>query len=223
MKLRRSVVIGFLFLLAACSGKPVLSYSLSLRTPNAAKAMVLIQATERVLTRRLAALEVKNARVSAIPTGSGTGLLSLRLPDAKAAEDARRILAETFTFDIRIEQGQKSKGDPGNLDQSNWQPTALTGSSIEWIQAIGLSSSGEIGVELQFNAKGRQILETIFRDNQGKDAGIFVRDLLVSKIKIQGKTVSDRVIIGGIPSAKVAEIFADDVNVGLHVFYTPAN
>ena len=179
--------------------------------------MYLIEATERVMLRRLAAAEVQGAQVSTLPTSSGSATLTMKLPNAAASDTAARILSEQFTFDIRLEL---PGANPDKLDSSEWQPTALTGSSLQWLQVIASSSTGEVGVELELTPSGRKALGNIFKGNTGKHVGIFVRDLLVSKLKIDSEKVSDHIIISGIPSEKVAEIFADDVNVGLRVSFS---
>lgn len=177
--------------------------------------MALIQATERVMNRRLAGAGIQNAHASTIPTGTNAALLTLTLPNDEAVKKSNSILNEAFTFDLRIEETKK------NADgTSNWVPTSLTGSSLVWVQAVGDNQTGEIAIELQFTEAGRTMLEAVFSKNAGKHLGIFVRDLLVSKLSVTNGAVADRVIIGGIPSAKVAEIFSDDVNVGLLVSFT---
>jgi preprotein translocase subunit SecD len=191
---------------------------MSINAPDSSKAMTLIQASEHMVTRRLAAASVQDPRVAAIPEGTGSAVLTLKLSNADAVQAAERILAEPFSFDIRLEKEKKAPAD--NTEQSEWIPTNLTGTDIEWVEAVR-DSEGNVAVELRFTTAGRAALSSIFSANKGKNAGIFVRDLLVSKLKIPSEAMGDHVIISGIPSAKVAEIFADDVNVGLRVSFSP--
>jgi hypothetical protein len=44
---------------------------------------------------------------------------------------------------------------------------------------------------------------------------------MVSKLKVGTEKIADHIIISGIPSYTVAQIFADDVNVGLHTTFEP--
>ncbi|MSR68028.1 hypothetical protein EXS65_04395 [Candidatus Peribacteria bacterium] len=209
---------GVLMTLVACGGgQQTIIQTMTIRSPEASKTMALIQATERVMNRRLAGAGIQNAHASTIPTGTNTATLTLTLPDATAVAKANSILSEQFTFDLRIEEPKKNEDGT-----SDWEPTALTGSNLLWVQAVGNNATGEIAIELQFSEAGRTILESVFSKNAGKHIGIFVRDLLVSKVSVTNGAVADTVIIGGIPSAKVAEIFSDDVNVGLLVSFTPA-
>ncbi len=216
MKRRVLVAAGLVLALMSCGAKQQsVTADMAIRSPDAGKTMLLIQSAERVMERRLAAAQVKGGHATAITSGPSTAKLTVRVPDAAAEVKAKDILAEPFFFDLRIE-----KPNTDALQPSEWIPTALTGSSLEWIQAVGNSTTGEVTIELQFTPEGRTLLESVFKGNVSKHIGIFVRDLLVSKLTIQTDAVTDRVIISGIPSSKVAEIFADDVNVGLRVTYT---
>lgn len=218
MKRNHFVLIGFALSLAACSGEQKIMQKVTIRSSDSTKVVSLVQATERVMDRRLAAIGVQNAHASVVPTGTNTALLTLTLPTAETAERTKQILAEPFTFDLRIEE-PKAQGDTG---ESEWTGTTLTGSSLVWVQAVGNRATGAVSIELQFTEEGRKALATVFKENVGKNLGIFVRDLLVSKMSIAMTTVSDHIVISGIPSAAIAEVFADDVNVGLFVDFTPA-
>ncbi len=220
MKRGQLLIIGIFLSLSACGRGQTVVEHMTIRTTDATRVLSLITSTEHVLTRRLAAVNVKNASVAAVPTGAKSATLTLKLADIPSAEKAKAILAEPFRFDLRIEEPTMKKVPDDTA--LTWIPTALTGSNLEWVQVIGNSRTGEVAIELQFTKQGKKILSSVFRGNVGKHLGIFVRDLLVSKLIIEKAPITDRVLISGIPSAKVAEIFADDVNVGLSVLFTPA-
>ena len=217
MKVRYILSIGLLLALAACNkaGSVTVTSHLIVRAPDATKEAQLEDTVQRVMERRFAGAQIVGGHATVMTQGSGSALLTLKMENTADADKARQILETPFSFDLRIEKPNADSTQP-----SDWTPTALTGSSLEWVQAVGNSKTGEVAIELQFTPAGRQILESIFEDNLNKHLGIFVRDLLVSKLTITSAIVSDKVIISGIPSSKVAEIFADDVNVGLRVDYT---
>lgn len=205
--------------LAACGGIRSLTYDVRTNLSDSSKYADLFRATERVMVRRLAAAGVKDPKVTVLPSGSGSAVLTMKLPDAAGSDTAKRILSETFTFDIRVEGPKKPDQ---KADETNWLPTGVEGTDLLWIVPISNPTTKEIGVELQFSEAGRLLLEKAFKGNVGKHIGIFVRDLLVSKMTISTETLTDHIIISGIPSEHVAEIFADDVNVGIHAIFTPA-
>lgn len=203
--------------LAGCNGPVTLTYSIRTNIADDAKSFAVFEASERVMTRRLPAADIKDSQVKVVPSGSGA-IMTIQVPDALSAGTAERILAEPFTFDIRLEGPRLPDMPP---DQTNWLPSGINGSMLAWVTPVSNPDTKEIGAELQFDARGRSLLENAFKDNLGKHVGIFVRDLLVSKMTIASKDVGDHILIGGIPSERVAQIFADDVNVGLHAVFTP--
>jgi len=218
MSIRQTVTAGFVLLaLAGCAPKQAMTYNAVIDAEDSAKVMTLIQASERVLIRRLAAAQVQKSIVTVVPTGGKNALVTLKLPNEEAREAAERILSDPFTFEIKIDGGVKT--DTGETD---WQATGIDGTMLTWIQPIRDSKTGTLAVELQFTPEGRTALAASFKNNRGKDIGIFVRDLLVSKLRVESDAPAESILISGIPSEKVAEIFADDVNVGLHVVFTPA-
>jgi hypothetical protein len=208
----------FCLALVACGGTKTLTVPATVNVTDPAKIIAVIQATERVLTRRIASAELGNAVVSVIPSLGANAIVTIKLPDDEAVEIAKKILSEEFTFEIKVLTSTE-KGSDG-IEESVWEPTGLDGGSLIWIQPIRHTDTGELGLELQFNDTGREILRSSFQKNEGKDIGIFVRDLLVSKMTIGSSDIGESIVINGIPSSKVAEIFADDVNVGLHVSYS---
>ncbi len=205
-------------ILTGCAGASTLTYTVGTNIADNAKSMELFQASERVMIRKLAGNDIKDAQVTVVPSGSGSAVMTLKLPDAKAADIARAMLSETFTFDIRLE-GPKTPGM--SEGETNWVPTGVDGSTLLWIYAISNPDTQEIGAELVFNEQGQNLLQAAFTGNKGKSVGIFVRDLLVSKMTITDEVLSSHILISGIPSEHVAQIFADDVNVGLHAIFTP--
>lgn len=219
MKRGVRIIAGFLLAtLAACNAGSVLTYTVETDTQDSAKNAALYQASERVIVRKLAGVKIDGVRAEIIPSFEGPATLTVSVPNANAAEATESLLKEPFTFDLRLEQ----PGATGAPEDVQWLPTGVDGSVLDWVRPV-TDPSGEIGVELQFSPEGRVLLEEAFKGNTGENIGIFVRDLLVSKMQISTESISEHIIIGGIPSAGIAEVFADDVNVGLHVLFTPSS
>ena len=217
MSHRIPLFIGSLLLLASCGSSVQMSYNLTSDVEDATRNGILFQATERVLTRRLAAVQVESPVVTVIPQGGNSATATISVPDSFAA-DVERITSDPFTFDIRVEEGTV-KNEEGT-EETIWSLTGVDGTMLEWIEPIQGANDNQVGVELQFTEEGRAKLATVFSKQKGRNIGIFVRDLLVSKLKINSDKPNERIIISGIPSEKVAQIFADDVNVGLHISFS---
>lgn len=214
-----TIALGsLLMLLAACGAQKTAEFSLNIKNADEAKTMMLIQASEQVMQRRLAAAGVSDAVVTAIPDGENVGKLTVQSKDDKGIKEALLIAKEPFTFELRIE---KQPGTTPSAPDINWNPTAVNNDAVVWLRPVGNKDTGSIGVELELSEQGRKDLADVFRKNKGKNLGIFVRGLLVSTMKIQSETLEERVVIDGVPSQRIAEVFSDDVNVGLHVTMTP--
>lgn len=218
MSYRTPVLIGSLMVLAACGGSSVsLAYTAKSSVSDAGRNTLIFQATERVLTRRLAAVEIASPRIAVVPQDTTTATVTMTVPSA-SVDTVNRIISDPFTFEIRLAKSMTK--DAAGVEQTDWQPTGVDGTMLDWVQPVQNADGSAIGVELRFSETGRTKLTEAFRGNKGKDVGIFVRDLLVSKLKINTEVPDEHIVISGIPSAKVAEIFADDVNVGLHISFT---
>lgn len=218
----RTLIIGMTSIVAltACNQKTTITYNLDAKTQDGAKAITLLQSAERMMNRRMAGEDLKNARATVYPTGLHAGLMKVEIPNtAEAKSVVNHIATEKFTFDLRIEKKPTTIDTENTKD--NWEMTPITGDQLVWAQAIGNRKTGEVSVDLEFNDIGAKNIGEVFTKNKGKYIGIFVRDLLVSKLRISDAKTTNHLLIGGIPSAKIAEIFADDVNAGLFVTYTP--
>ncbi len=219
MKKLFPLLLGVALACSACAPKPVtLTYDLSFTegtTPS--RQMVLTRAVESVVKRKLKTLDADSVLVRTTLSASGVGLLTLQaLSDQK--EMIQGLLNEKFTFEIKGEKKPLQKGETPS--PQNWEATGLQGDMLMWASDEGMAN-GKSAVVLEFTDEGKKILATVFQRYQGKSIGIFVRDILVSKLTVDGKVDPDRIAITGVPSAQVAKIFVDDVNVGLHVSFLP--
>ncbi len=203
--------------LIACTAKPaILTYALTLKSTDAAKRMELVNASERMVRRRMASNSI-GGTVLAVPTGD-KGTLTVRLTDTGKASTVQTFINDPFTVEMK---GVLKTVPPPTPGDEKWVDTGITGQDIDWVQVIGDRTTGKIGVEISFSLDGNTKLQQAFEKFQGGDLGIFVRGLLVSKLKVNQQQAGGRIIITGIPSAAIAQVFADDVNVGLHVQFTP--
>lgn len=228
-------------LLVSCkSGPKTVKYSIDLSPTGQQHRMELINAAERVATRRLAAINAKGT-AKAVPDGSGA-TLTLTVPDKKVAKSIDELLVAPFSIDIRTQIKPLTDFKQNDPNNGNWKMSDITNKDFEWIQVIGDKATGKIGVELVFTTEGRKKFEKVFTDLAATNnrlapttpklaptaanpaslnIGIFVRNALVSALTPQGTKLDSHVIITGIPKPAMAQVFADDVNVGLHVVFTP--
>ncbi len=216
---RALLSIGVLLIFSACGSSATVIREMTITSTDTSKTAELLKGAERVIVRRLAAASItKNVSASAVPNAEQSATLTVTVPDGAAAEKVHSILDEPFTFDIRTEE---PANDPSDPTKTEWKLSGIEGQDLQWVRVVH-ASDGSIGIELLFSETGRTKLATVLTDNVGKSIGIFVRDLLVSSLTIKKGGISDHIVIDGVPSDMVAQIFADDVNVGLHVTFAPA-
>ncbi|HRH93549.1 MAG TPA: hypothetical protein PKV72_03375 [Candidatus Peribacteria bacterium] len=213
------ILLGCTLISACAASTTQLHYGLTIDNGTPAQVVNLINASERVMKRRISALGVQTPNVIAVPTGGSGGTLTIDVPDEQLVTRIQQILAEKFTFDMRLELKETTAQDQNA--EENWEKLGVENQHLIGVQVVGDEKTGEVAVELLFTDEGRDLLSKAFAKYKGRTVGIFVRGVLVSKLKVENDAVSDHVVISGIPSAAVAQIFADDVNVGLHVAFTP--
>ncbi|MEQ1849277.1 MAG: hypothetical protein ABL890_01665 [Candidatus Peribacteraceae bacterium] len=203
-----------LFLLSGCGETKTMRYRATWEDP--ARASVLIESIERVIVRRLAAMNFMDPAVTVVPENQTSAIVTVKATTSEMQDAVTHIMTDPFSFEMKLETLQAE-----DWAASEWESTGVDGSNLLWVQALGNKQTMEISMDLEFNDQGKKILEELARTKQGKRLGIFVRDILVSMLTIQSGSFADHVLIGGIPSTTIAEVFADDVNVGTRVSFTP--
>ena len=190
----------------------MLTYNVTFKTDDAAHRAQLVQGLENVVKRRMEARKIEGAVASVVPTGEAATLTISNLNDEATKNEVTDLLAEPFSFDLRTTTVTNQSSEP-SLD--DWEKTSITGEDLTWVEVLQDEASGHIGIELTFTEDGRQKLNAIMKEHNDETLGIFVRDFLVSKLKIDGNEIKEHIIISGVPNANIARIFADDVNVGI--------
>lgn len=219
--MRRSLAIAFCMstLLASCGGSVRSAYRLQFDTEDPNRLTLLSLAVMRVVERRLEGMgeDVRGLDISQEVEGPE---LSFSIETQAAAD----LLNEDLTapFELRIMRSVKEKETPTMEVEGHggFVDTQVTQEHLEWIDAAE-EADNKGRITLGFTQEGRELMRKIFRENVGKNIGLFVRGRLVAKLQVDTAELKDDIIITGIPSAELAHIFADDVNVGLHVTFTP--
>ncbi len=213
---RLAVCFGVLLVLAGCSVVRV-TYRLTIRSEDTEMRSALIAATKRVVTRRLRAMG-EDASVIDVNTKNGEIFLSVDIADPIVGETLSAALTDPFT--LRIMKQVDPPGDITVEGHGSFGETGITGGNLLWVVA-GTDPNKKGYVELKFNQEGRNLIGKVFAENYGKFIGVFVRKHMMSKLLVEATEVKDAIIISDIPSPILAEIFADDTNVGLYVTFTP--
>lgn len=209
-----------LVFLAGCSGSSASArYGLTITLADAAKRPDLMAATLRVLERRVDALGAKLQNKSVQDADQPT--VSIGVSDPKILPTLASQLTSPFTLRFMRQTRGKEKADITVEGHGGFKGTGITEKDILWVTAAKDPQSGKGVVVLEFSPSGRTLMEHVFAENKGSYVGLFVRGHLVSKLLVETDKVKDNIMIQNIPSAELAGVFADDVNVGTHVVFIP--
>lgn len=218
---RPAITLLSVLLLAACGASDAtITYNLEMDIADQGLRESLAAQSMRVIERRMDRMgeAIKDSQIDVSASGATITIVS---EHAEAQQDLTEQLQGPFSFDI-MAQTQPGETADITIDQhGDFTRTGITGEDIDWVQARKTPDAETGEVRLIFTEAGRAKLAALFQRMQGQNIGVFVRDQLVSKLQVQTDQLEDDIVISGIPSLDLANIFTDDVNVGLHVTFTP--
>lgn len=208
-----------LLLLAGC-GSSTITYDLAFSSIDDVRLeQELARQSMNVIERRLDRMGEKPLDME-ISIGETTQI-EVQVSSKDIADILTSELTEPFSLSVMSETDLEH-ADITVEGHGSFEKTDITEADFEWVQAREDKESGQGEVRILLTEEGRTKMAAIFRVMKGKSIGIFVRDRLVSKLKVDTDELKDDIVIQGIPDPAMAEVFAEDVNVGLHVTFTPA-
>ncbi len=220
MRFHTLTVLGLsVAILAACGGPTTVTYRLTFDTQDPTSVEELTKAAIRVAERRLERLDATLSEKNIVKDAEGV-TLTLGVSDGESANILTEEMTSDFTFDI-METTTASGADVTVEGLGGFLRTDVNGDDI--VSIVAAPSPGGQGalVRIKFTEEGLEQMRALFGTNVGKDLGLFVNDRLVSTMRVLDANFPTPLIIDGIPDIELAQIFADDVNVGLNVTVTP--
>lgn len=210
------LTLALLPVLAGC-GSNAVTYTLATPQTDEDKVNALLVASMRVIERRMASI---GEEVQDINLNRNNGLfITVQAKNQTALDVLTEALTAPFDFVIMKEAGEEEP-EVTVEGHGGFVSTGITGEQILWLQASE-EDGGKGRVTISFSEEGRNMMSQVFKENFGKSIGIFVRGQLVSKLSVETDELKEDIIITDIPTTNLAEVFADDVNVGLYVTFTP--
>ena len=210
--------ITFALLFTAC-GKSTVVFTLGIATEDAGRRLELVAATDRVVERKLASMGESEYIVDISRKGDDT-ILEVEVADNAIGDVLINNLTDPFNLRIMTE-ADAEEAELTVEGHGGFKQSGITEEHLEWLLAEE-EERGTGRITIQFTEEGRDFMATIFAANKGKNIGIFVKDQLVSKLLVDTDELRDEIVITEIPSVDLARVFADDVNVGMYVTFTPA-
>ena len=222
---RLLLITAFASLLAGCGSPVSVAFNVVFDTTDKNVMTELSTAAQHVMERRLAALDgnLIDYKVDYDEKTNATKITA-EMDTQEHADALKAQMIAPFTIDVRVTADKAQDGDIEIKGQGIFRSTDVTKEDFDWL--IGNATQGDAlkhgQVTIGFTEEGAKKMRTLFKKYDGKTMGIFVRGMLVAKVKLQGEKIEKTITIKGVPSREIAEVFADDMNVGLHMTFTEA-
>ena len=207
-------------LLAACSTNHTARYALSFNVQSPADQQALTQMSMRVIERRVEHLGDKVLDKSVETKGSGT-VLTVTLEQGKVINDLTKELTRPFDLQIMAQTASGETADITIEGRGSFKKAGITQADLVWVDARKDPTNGKGEVRLDFTPAGKTKMSALFKQSIGHDIGLFVHGRLISQLHVKTDSLPDNLIIRDVPTAELAQVFAEDMDVGLHVIFTP--
>ncbi len=220
--MRKSLLLTALMtmLLLACSAERTVHYRLHFDVPDASTQQQLTLMSMRVIERRLQSMgeQLIDKEVS---TKGNTTTIGITVGSRQGAEALTSSLIKPFVMQVMLQAETATGSDVTVQGQGSFNATGITETDFDRVEAHQEPQTDKGEVRLVLTGSGHLKMATLFRSAKGKDIAIFVRGRLVSKLHVETSELKGDVIIRNVPNPALAQVFADDVTVGLHVIFVP--
>ncbi len=208
--------LALLPLLTAC-GSASVRYDVQMDTEDGELRSALLSASLRVIERRMASLGEAVLDLDVKKVGEGNQIIV-----EAEEESALGVLSDLLMapFDLQVmNESELEVADQVVEGHGGFRKVGISQEHIVWLRSAE-EPGGKGRVTIIFSDEGREKMAEVFKDNKGKFIGIFVRNQLVSKLLVDTDELKDDIVITDIPTVQLANVFADDVNVGIHMTFT---
>ena len=206
-------------LLTAC-GTSSVSYDLNLNLKSPDYEENVLDAAKLIVERHIKAAEASIGVEETINEIERNGTtIKVTFNNEEMIEELNNRLTRPFAFEfmevVPIEEAQVVVAET-----EGYSPFGLTGDHVDWLTAEGGDGTPGI-VTVKFTEEGAEVKNKMFGERVGENVGLFVRGMPVYKLLIEEDDIEGNTLALNIPDAALGYIFADDVNVGLQVTFTP--
>jgi len=206
--------------LSACGGSLTsekATYALTINMTGATVVDNLTNAAMRVVERRIDAMGVVNQKNE---FGEGNKSIIVSMPDKEGIDELTRQLTRPFVLEVVKQTESGSTPDFTVEKLGGFSKTNIGTADFVGVE-VGTDANKKARARMILTTEGRQKLKTLLAEQDGKMIGIFLHDRLISAFEASSSNQVEDLQIQNIPNLLMAEVFMDDVNVGLHVVFTP--
>lgn len=210
-------------LVTACGPQPgTLSYSVEFDTESQDLMAALTLALRGVTERHLASLEANLIDYDVRHTQeTGETTVEIEIDDSDAIDALNTRLTDSLQFEIRYLADDQQEDDIAVEGTGNFRATGVDGEDVDWVFGDAMDGPLNQGkLTIGFTEAGAKEMKTLFETRNEGTIGIFVRGQVVAILKINDEEFTQVIEIPGVPSADLAKVVADDMNVGIHMTLT---
>ena len=209
-----------LLALALCAcGSISITYDIDVQIEDDTVRSKVLFSSLRVIERRLASMGEEASDLD-LKRATDQMQIYVEVSNQAVLDALTENLTSPFDLSFQRQAGEEEVADIVVEGQGGFIRTGVNQNHVSWMEPSE-EPGGTGRITIIFTDEGRAMMADIFNENVGSNLGLFVRDQLVSVLYVDTPDVLDDIIISEIPSAELAQVFADDVNVGLHVTFTP--
>jgi len=182
----------------------------------------LVLASKHVTERRLERLDTELTDFDVTYGESATAVIKIAGTNEDAMQQLLEELTTPFIVEIRLQADEHQEGDIKVEGLGSFRATGINKEDMTWVKSRAVENDplhhGEI--LLQFTDEGTKKMDTLFREHVGENIGLFIRNQLAANFAISQDSFDGAITIPNVPSAEIAEIFADDMNVSINMTFT---
>jgi hypothetical protein len=212
----------FALVLSGCGSSTSISMDVQFTTSGNDDRAKLVLAAKHITERRLEQLESELSDFDVTYGEDATAVIAISGSDADAMQELLARMTEPFTVEIRLKTELHEEGDIAVEGLGSFRDIDIHKRDMKWVLSRAMEASplnhGEIMI--QFTEDGTEKMDALFSEHSGEGIGLFIRNQLAANFAINQDSFGGAITIPNVPSAELAQIFADDMNVGINMTFT---
>jgi hypothetical protein len=221
-KSRIIVPIVLTLLLSAC-GSGSITFNVAVDTAAGVDRQEMLGASLRMIERRVQAIEQQGGwqnllEDSDLQADGDDTTITVKLAESEAVDMLIEDMTFPFSFEFMV-QVPMEEAEIVVAETQGYRTVNLNASHVRQLEDRLTGDGAEVLVE--FTGEGITRKTEVFTEHAGETMGLFVRGQPVYQFVVEAADTNSDSFIIKVPQAELASVFADDVNAGLHVTFTP--
>jgi hypothetical protein len=212
----------FALILSGCGSSTSISMDVQFTTSGNDDRAELVLATKHIAERRLERLETEISDFDVTYGEDSSAVIVISGSNSDAMQDLLAQMTDPFAVEIRLQAEVHEEGDIEVEGLGSFRDIDIHKEDMRWVLSRAMEANplnhGEIMI--QFSETGTEKMDALFKEHSGENIGLFIRNQLAANFAISQDSFGGAITIPNVPSAELAQIFADDMNVGINMTFT---